>query len=95
MHLQPVVHLSGPVLGALKAANLHAPDVLLIFSPAEDPGPKSRCHCRVATRLGDTESEAFIYVGHASRRVLQPGGRGGGGRGGGLSLSLSCHTLSL
>jgi hypothetical protein len=30
-HLLPVAHLSEPVLGALKAANLHAPDVLLIF----------------------------------------------------------------
>jgi hypothetical protein len=30
-HLLPVAHLSEPVLGALKSANLHAPGVLLIF----------------------------------------------------------------
>jgi hypothetical protein len=34
--LLPVAHLSEPVLGALKAANLHAPGVLLIFQHSPD-----------------------------------------------------------
>ena len=33
-HSQPVVHLSGPVLGVPKPANLHAPVALVIFHPS-------------------------------------------------------------
>ena len=44
-HLLPVAHLSEPVLGALKAANLHTTVVLLIFqhSPASQAA-QVRCH---------------------------------------------------